>query len=62
MASAADAFTRCSGVVSATSGTEGPGFTNMIGAIAAANACRTPLLVVASNRNLRYEDTEQASR
>jgi thiamine pyrophosphate-dependent acetolactate synthase large subunit-like protein len=58
MASAADAFIRCTGEIAATSGTEGPGFTNMIGAIAAANACRTPLLLLASNRNVRMEDTE----
>ncbi|HWI13694.1 MAG TPA: thiamine pyrophosphate-binding protein [Burkholderiales bacterium] len=58
MASAADGFIRVTGEIAATSGTEGPGFTNMIGAIAAANACRTPLLVLASNRNVRLEDTE----
>ena len=38
MASAADSFIRVSGEIAATSGTEGPGFTNMIVAIAAANA------------------------
>ncbi|HYZ62063.1 MAG TPA: thiamine pyrophosphate-binding protein, partial [Acetobacteraceae bacterium] len=59
MASAADAFIRVTGQVAACSGTEGPGFTNMIGAIAAAHSCRTPLLVLASNRDLRGEDTEQ---
>jgi thiamine pyrophosphate-dependent acetolactate synthase large subunit-like protein len=59
MCSAADAFIRVTGELAASSGTEGPGFTNMIGPIAAANACRTPLLVLASNRNLAGEDTEQ---
>ncbi|MBE7203846.1 MAG: thiamine pyrophosphate-binding protein, partial [Parafilimonas terrae] len=59
MASAADAFIRVTGEVAACSGTEGPGFTNMIGAIAAANSCRTPMLVLASNRDLRGEDSEQ---
>ena len=34
------------------SGTEGPGFTDMICAIACANAARTPLLVVASNMSI----------
>jgi acetolactate synthase-1/2/3 large subunit len=58
MASAADAFIRVTGTIAACSGTEGPGFTNMIGAIAAANACRTPLLVLASDRDMIGEDTE----
>ena len=58
MCSAADAFSRVTGEVAAASGTEGPGFTNMICAIAAANACRTPLLVLASNMSLRGDDTE----
>src|SRR5262249_33973627 len=40
------------------SGTEGPGFTNMINAIAAANAARSPVLVLASNSAVRTEDTE----
>lgn len=60
MASAADAFVRVTGQVAACSGTEGPGFTNMIGAIAAASACRTPLLVLASDRDLQWEDTEHS--
>jgi thiamine pyrophosphate-dependent acetolactate synthase large subunit-like protein len=60
MTSAADAFIRVTGELAVASGTEGPGFTNMICAIAAANACRTPLLVVASNMNVRYDDTERA--
>lgn len=57
MCSAADAFIRVTGEVAATSGTEGPGFTDMISAIAAANAASTPLLVLASNRSLASEDT-----
>ena len=35
-----------------------PGFTDMIGGIAGANAARAPLLVVASNMALFQEDTE----
>jgi thiamine pyrophosphate-dependent acetolactate synthase large subunit-like protein len=58
MAHAADAFTRITGEVAACSGTEGPGFTDMICAIAAANAARTPLLVLASNMSMNQEDTE----
>ncbi len=59
MTAAADAFIRVTGEIAAASGTEGPGFTNMICAIAAAKACRTPLLVVASNRDVRGDDTEE---
>lgn len=58
MAHAADAFIRSTGEIAACSGTEGPGFTNMICAIAAANAARTPLLVLASNMSVAREDTE----
>lgn len=58
MTSAADGFIRVTGEVAAASGTEGPGFTNMIVAIAAANAARSPLLVLASNMDLRGDDTE----
>lgn len=58
MAHAADAFIRSTGEIAACSGTEGPGFTNMICAIAAANAARTPLLVLASNMSVAQEDTE----
>src|ERR1700728_1465338 len=57
MASAADGFSRASGLETAYSGTEGPGFTNMITAIAAAHAANTPLLVLASNRTLGAEDS-----
>ena len=58
MAHAADAFIRVSGELAVVSGTEGPGFTDMICGIACANAARTPLLVVASNMALFQEDTE----
>jgi thiamine pyrophosphate-dependent acetolactate synthase large subunit-like protein len=58
MAHAADAFTRITGEIAVCSGTEGPGFTDMICAIACANAARTPLLVVASNMSINQEDTE----
>jgi len=44
MCHAADAFTRVTGEVAAASGTEGPGFTDMICAIASANGARSPVL------------------
>ena len=56
---AADAFCRATGEIAATSGTEGPGFTDMICAIAAANAARSPILVLASNKSVFSEDTER---
>ena len=59
MCSAADAFIRVTGEIAAASGTEGPGFTNMICALATANSARTPLLVVASNMSLGGDDTER---
>ncbi len=58
MCAAADGFSRATGEVVACSGTEGPGFTHMIKNIAAANAARTPLLVLASNVQLAGEDRE----
>jgi thiamine pyrophosphate-dependent acetolactate synthase large subunit-like protein len=58
MCAMADGFSRATGEVTATSGTEGPGFTNMIMNIAAANAARTPLLVLASNMQLAGDDRE----
>jgi thiamine pyrophosphate-dependent acetolactate synthase large subunit-like protein len=58
MCHAADAFIRITGEIAAASGTEGPGFTDMVCAIAAANAARTPLLVLASNMSIYNEDTE----
>jgi len=60
MAHAADAFTRVTGEVSATSGTEGPGFTNLISGLANAKAARTPILFLSSNKSVREEDTEAA--
>jgi thiamine pyrophosphate-dependent acetolactate synthase large subunit-like protein len=59
MCHAADAFTRVTGEIAATSGTEGPGFTDMICGIATANAARSPVLVLASNKTLFAEDTER---
>jgi len=58
MCAAADGFIRVTGEVAACSGTEGPGFTNMIMNIAAAHAARTPLLVLASNKRMAEDDTE----
>ena len=58
MCHAADAFTRVTGEIAAASGTEGPGFSDMICAIASANGARSPVLVLASNMSLRDEDTE----
>ncbi|HEX4951246.1 MAG TPA: thiamine pyrophosphate-binding protein, partial [Blastocatellia bacterium] len=58
MCSAADGFCRVTGEVAAASGTEGPGFTNMINAIAGANAARSPVLLLASNMTIHREDTE----
>jgi thiamine pyrophosphate-dependent acetolactate synthase large subunit-like protein len=59
MCSAADAFSRVTGEIAACSGTEGPGFTNMIMNIGCANAARTPLLVLASNMTISGDDTER---
>ncbi|MGI9292546.1 MAG: thiamine pyrophosphate-binding protein, partial [Pseudomonadales bacterium] len=59
MCAMADGFSRATGEVVATSGTEGPGLTNMMMNIAAANAARTPLLVLASNMQLAGDDREQ---
>src|ERR1700722_7292697 len=56
MTSAADGFSRCTGEVTACSGTEGPGFTNMIMNIAVAHRARTPLLVLASNVTIAPDD------
>lgn len=58
MCAAADGFIRVTGEIAACSGTEGPGFTNMIMNIAAAAAARTPLLVLASNKRVSEDDTE----
>ena len=59
MCAAADGFSRVTGEVTACSGTEGPGFTNMIMNIASANAARTPLLVLASNMQIAGDDREE---
>lgn len=59
MCAAADGFIRVTGELAACSGTEGPGFTNMIMNIGAANAARTPLLVLASNMTVSGDDTER---
>ena len=58
MCSAADGFYRTSGEVAACSGTEGPGLANMVMGIGAASAARTPLLVLASNASVAFEDRE----
>ncbi|HUA18894.1 MAG TPA: thiamine pyrophosphate-binding protein [Bryobacteraceae bacterium] len=58
MTSAADGFSRCTGEVTACSGTEGPGFTNMIMNVAVAHRARTPLLVLASNVTIATDDRE----
>src|SRR5262245_31892168 len=59
MCSAADAFCRVTGEIAACSGTEGPGFTNMIMNVGCANAARSPLLVLASNMTISGDDTER---
>lgn len=58
MCAAADGFSRVTGEATACSGTEGPGFTNMIMNIASASAARTPLLVLASNMQIAGDDRE----
>jgi len=58
MAHAADGFIRVSGDLAACSGTEGPGFTNMMTGITTASMARTPLLLLASNKRILHEDTE----
>jgi thiamine pyrophosphate-dependent acetolactate synthase large subunit-like protein len=56
MCAAADGFSRVTGEVAATSGTEGPGFTNMIMSIASAQRAHSPVLVLASNMAMSNED------
>jgi len=56
MCAAADGFSRITGEVAATSGTEGPGFTNMIMSIASADRAHSPILVLASNMAMSNED------
>lgn len=58
MCAAADGFYRASGEVAACSGTEGPGFANMIMAISAAWSSRTPMLILASNGSTATDDRE----
>lgn len=58
MCAAADGFYRASGEVAACSGTEGPGFANMMMGISAAWAARTPLLILASNCTTTHEDRD----
>jgi len=58
MCAAADGFYRASGEVAACSGTEGPGFANMMMSISSAFVARTPLLILASNSTTTYEDRE----
>ena len=58
MCAMADGFSRVTGEVTACSGTEGPGFTNMIMNIAVAHRARTPLLVLASNVTIATDDRE----
>jgi thiamine pyrophosphate-dependent acetolactate synthase large subunit-like protein len=57
MCAAADGFSRVTGEVAATSGTEGPGFTNMIMSIASADRAHSPVLVLASNMAMSNEDS-----
>lgn len=57
MAAAADGYARATGKVAACSGTEGPGFADMIMSISAAYFANTPLLVLASNVQLSSEDS-----
>ena len=57
MCAAADAFSRATGEVAACSGTEGPGFTNMMMEMSTASAAKTPLLVLASNAAIAHEDS-----
>lgn len=58
MCAAADGFYRASGEVAACSGTEGPGFANMLMAISTAWSSRTPILILASNGSTNTDDRE----
>ena len=60
MCAAADGFAHVTRKIVAASGTEGPGFTNMIMNIASANAARSPVLILASNMTIALDDTEHA--
>jgi thiamine pyrophosphate-dependent acetolactate synthase large subunit-like protein len=59
---AADAFTRVTGEIAATSGTEGPGFTDMICGIAAANSARSPVWCSPATRRSSPRIPNAASR
>ncbi len=59
MCAAADGFCRVTGEVAACSGTEGPGIAHMIMNIASAHFSNSALLVLASNSNLRSEDSQK---
>ncbi len=59
MCAAADGFCRVTGEVAACSGTEGPGLTHMIMNIGSAHFANSPLLVLASNANLKSEDNQK---
>ena len=56
MCAAADAFARLTGEVAATSGTEGPGFSQLMMEYAGAYFANTPLLLLASNMRMTAED------
>lgn len=56
MCAAADGFARVTGEVAATSGTEGPGFSQLMMEYASAYFSNTPLLLLASNVRLTNED------
>lgn len=56
MCAAADAFARVTGEVAATSGTEGPGFAQLMMEYASAYYANTPLLLLASNVRMTSED------
>src|SRR5688572_18219939 len=56
MCAAADGFIRVTGEVAATSGTEGPGFSQLMMEYASAYFSNTPLLLLASNVRLTNED------
>lgn len=58
MCAAADGFYRASGEVAACSGTEGPGFANMMMAFSTAWSSRTPVLLLASNGSTTTDDRE----
>lgn len=58
MASPADAFIWATGEIAVCSGTEGPGFLNMIGGLAGAYLSHSPMLFVASSKSFNEEGTQ----